>query len=149
MVFIHSAMSSNKQCHYSATFRRKVVLAVELPSKVQAGRDFGVDEKKCQSLEDATGEDICVRRNENGIHRITRRPSTRNEDGIGQFRSDVVSSCPSSNDRCAPSKSNGAVKETRRIAGTLQSQPRLATEIHEALRLQPPWSHLNRPEVAQ
>lgn len=38
-------MAPNKRCHYSAAFKRKVVLAAELSSNVQAGRDFGVDEK--------------------------------------------------------------------------------------------------------
>uniref|UniRef100_A0A224YXZ2 Pogo ele1 orf1-h 1e-40-j 4 n=1 Tax=Rhipicephalus zambeziensis TaxID=60191 RepID=A0A224YXZ2_9ACAR len=38
-------MAPNRRCHYSAAFKRKVVLAAESSSNVQAGRDFGVDEK--------------------------------------------------------------------------------------------------------
>ncbi|KAH7975439.1 hypothetical protein HPB52_001768 [Rhipicephalus sanguineus] len=38
-------MAPNERSHYSAAYKRKVVLAAESSSNVQAGRDFGVDEK--------------------------------------------------------------------------------------------------------
>lgn len=39
------AMTPSRRCHYSAAFKRKVVIAAEASSNLQAGRDFGVDEK--------------------------------------------------------------------------------------------------------
>ncbi|KAH7947599.1 hypothetical protein HPB52_013951 [Rhipicephalus sanguineus] len=38
-------MAPNERSHYSVAYKRKVVLAAESSSNVQAGRDFGVDEK--------------------------------------------------------------------------------------------------------
>lgn len=42
---VHDAMApTNKRCHYTAAFRRKVVLAAESSSNLQAQREYGVDE---------------------------------------------------------------------------------------------------------
>ncbi|KAH7983227.1 hypothetical protein HPB52_010249 [Rhipicephalus sanguineus] len=40
-----SSMAPNERSHYSAACKRKVVLAADSSPNVQAGRDFGVDEK--------------------------------------------------------------------------------------------------------
>lgn len=45
VVFITNTMAPNRRCHYSAAFKRKVIVAAEQSSNLQAGRDFGVDEK--------------------------------------------------------------------------------------------------------